>query len=305
MKNDPIVLAQIVRGPHQKPTTSGKAIASLVLGIGSLVCAFFTGIIAVALGIFALSNISRSNGRLQGNGLAIAGIVTGVMGCLWTLILIGMLLPAVSQVREAARRTAAMNQMRQMALALQNYEAAHQHFPAVGTEEQPLSWRVQLLPFLEEMELRSQFHYDEPWDSPHNLTLVEKMPKIFDKPPVTLAPGKTVYVLPTTSAEAAAAGQLPAAFVQGERGATRRKFSDGTSNTIFILEADPTGAVTWTDSDSEWMHDPNDPMRSLQSRPNVILAAFADGSVSAIDRNISPQVFNALITRSGGERVEY
>ena len=45
-------------------------------------------------------------------------------------ILIGMLLPAVQQVREAARRTTCMNNARQIALAVLNYESAYQQFPS-------------------------------------------------------------------------------------------------------------------------------------------------------------------------------
>ena len=48
-------------------------------------------------------------------------------------ILIGMLLPAVQQVREAARRTECMNNLRQVALASLNFESAHMHMPTAGT----------------------------------------------------------------------------------------------------------------------------------------------------------------------------
>lgn len=79
-------------------------------------------------------------------------------------ILIGMLLPAVQQVREAARRTACANQMRQMTLAMMNYESAHQHLPPGNVTEagefedawsEPgLNWNVFILPFA---ELQAQF----------------------------------------------------------------------------------------------------------------------------------------------------
>src|SRR5207237_10899998 len=62
--------------------TSGKAIASLILGITSLVCSIFTGIPALILGIISLVQIHRSHGRMQGQGLAIGGIVTGAIGSL-------------------------------------------------------------------------------------------------------------------------------------------------------------------------------------------------------------------------------
>jgi hypothetical protein len=45
-----------------------------------------------------------------------------------------------------------------------------------------LSWRVAILPYLEEQSLYSQFKLDEPWDSPHNRPLLQKMPRIFRAP---------------------------------------------------------------------------------------------------------------------------
>lgn len=93
-------------------------------------------------------------------------------------ILIGMLLPAVQQVREAARRTQCMNNMRQLALAAHNFESSNQRLPTLGGQTQTLtdfdeefgpnfgfetlSWGFQLLPFAEQQnvfDIRSQFGY--------------------------------------------------------------------------------------------------------------------------------------------------
>lgn len=76
-------------------------------------------------------------------------------------ILIGMLLPAVQQVREAARRTACLNNMRQLGLACLNFEAALQEYPTAGgaVEEfsqnesfgyEGASWMFQILPYIEQ-----------------------------------------------------------------------------------------------------------------------------------------------------------
>lgn len=83
-------------------------------------------------------------------------------------ILIGMLLPAVQSVRAAARRTTCANNIRQVALAVHNYESAHQHFPknqigpgmansAGGFESGFYSWFVPLLPNLEQNNLFNRF----------------------------------------------------------------------------------------------------------------------------------------------------
>ena len=79
-------------------------------------------------------------------------------------ILIGMLLPAVQQVREAARRTQCANKIRQIALGTLNYESAHNRFPVnqIGHGESRgfgghYSWLVPILPFVEQANLFSQF----------------------------------------------------------------------------------------------------------------------------------------------------
>lgn len=85
-------------------------------------------------------------------------------------ILIGMLLPAVQQVREAARRTQCLNNLRQVGLAALNYESAHMHFPTMGSTHnsarfnnydhsrfpaETWSWTYQILPFMEQNNLHS------------------------------------------------------------------------------------------------------------------------------------------------------
>ena len=88
-------------------------------------------------------------------------------------ILIGMLLPAVQQVREAARRVSCLNNMRQLALANLNYESAHMHFPPSAeldlsstTTANNGSWGVhgRILDFIEQNNLKSQVNINIGWD---------------------------------------------------------------------------------------------------------------------------------------------
>src|SRR4051794_32667612 len=66
---------------------------------------------------------------------------------------------------------------------MHNYSSAHGSLPppaVYGKDGRPLlSWRVAILPFIEQDDLYKQFRLDEPWDSPHNRRLLPKMPKLY------------------------------------------------------------------------------------------------------------------------------
>jgi RNA polymerase sigma factor (sigma-70 family) len=83
----------------------------------------------------------------------------------------------------AKARRQSVNNLKQIALAMHNHHDVYGFFPAsaiYNKEGKPLlSWRVALLPFLEEDNLFKQFHLDEPWDSAHNKKLLDKMPDIY------------------------------------------------------------------------------------------------------------------------------
>ena len=93
-------------------------------------------------------------------------------------ILIGLLLPAVQRVRESARRTACLNNIRQLALASHNYESSFGQFPPSYEIEPGTilptsngSWSVQakLLPYVEQNNLFNKINFNVPWDDPLNV----------------------------------------------------------------------------------------------------------------------------------------
>lgn len=301
--------------PNQHGTTqsSGKAIASLVLGLLSFFCIFFTGIPAIILGILGLRDIGKHQGRMGGNGLAIAGIVLGMLGCIWSLLAVAVMLPAVQQVRSAARRTTSMNQLREMSLGMMNFESANRHLPIAEPDENTtsgskLSWRVQILPYIEENELYNSFHHDEPWNSPHNMTLIDRMPDIFKTLGHELASGKTMFVVPTTIVDEKNLavkdrdGYGETIFVKGQP--TRfAGITDGTSNTILIMQVPPESAVTWTQP-TDWQFDPASPKRGIGNvYPGITLVVFADGSTHAIPESISAEDFKKLLSKNDGHPV--
>lgn len=98
--------------PPQDPSAApGLAIAALACGIGGL-CIPVLGLVAIILGVIALSG-----GRTAGRGLAIGGIVTGAVGLLISMaLMLGLLLPALGQARQAARSTKSLMQLKQIAV---------------------------------------------------------------------------------------------------------------------------------------------------------------------------------------------
>lgn len=211
-------------------------------------------------------------------------------------ILIALLLPAVQAAREAARRNQSINNMKQIMLALFNHESANRQFPAhavYSKEGKPLlSWRVKILPYIEEQALYEQFHQDEPWDSEHNKSLIAKMPAVYRNPNAQLGNGKTNYL--------AVVGKE--CFMDGtEKPVQLKSITDGTSKTIALVEADLEKAVEWTKPD-DFNYDATNPTAGLgQVRPGGWIAAIADGSVQFISSEIDPNIVKAMFTRNGGE----
>jgi prepilin-type processing-associated H-X9-DG protein len=212
-------------------------------------------------------------------------------------VLIALLLPAVQSAREAARRAQCTNNLQQIALAMLNYESANNAFarPAiVGKDGQPLlSWRVAILPYIEQQELYNKFHLDEPWDSPHNKALVNEMPATYLCPSRrNPEPGTTTYRTFVGKG----------AFFAKDQATAIANITDGTSNTIMVVEA--SEAVPWTRPDSDLPFDP-DARASLYGagspHPGGFNATMGDGSVRFIKNSIAVEIFRALITRAGGE----
>jgi hypothetical protein len=290
-------MSQEPQAQYVAPQTSGMAITSMVLGIFSFFCSIFTALPAIILGIVALGKIDRSQGRLTGKGLAVAGIAMGSVFTLLSVMMALLLIPAVSAARVTAQRIESTNNMKQIMLGHLNYESMKKTFSPAGGGGGPgagLSWRVHILPYMEEggADLYQQFHLDEPWDSEHNRALVARMPNIYKDPQGRLAPGKTAYL--------AVRGE-GTAFGDGTKGPRLREFTDGLSRTAVLVEASPDQAIEWT-KPADWNYDPNNPTRGLGGMwPNGILIGMGDGSVMFLEQNTPPELIKAMMTRAGGE----
>ena len=290
-KSDVLIIGE---GPA---VLSLKAVVSFLLGL-CFFLACVSGIPAILIGSRATREIDGSGGRLRGRGLARAGVVLGVLGCLFTLVVV--LMPATRSARSAARRSQCVNNLKQIGLALYNYRDVYGCFPPSAMTDKDgkplLSWRVAILPFIEGSPLYSDFHLDEPWDSPHNLALVDRMPSFYGCPSDTnRKPGTTNYQVvigPDT------------AFTPDFKPLSVTDFTDGLAVTLIVGES--TRTVPWT-KPVDLPHDPTAPLLGLGSLHskhhggfNVL---FGDWSVRFIKETISPETLKAILNRNGAEMV--
>jgi hypothetical protein len=193
------------------------------------------------------------------------------------------------------------NNMKQLVLGLANHADANNSnmvSPAAIRSKDGkalLSWRVAILPYIEQEPLYKEFHLDEPWDSAHNKKLIEKMPAIFRTPGSNAAAGKTTYLLPVGKGAAFASADAKMKYPSS--------FTGGTSQIVLLIDASDNQAVTWTKPD-DLNYDAKDPLKGLAVRNGQeFLASFADGEVHAISKSAKADTLRAIFTPAGNENV--
>lgn len=192
------------------------------------------------------------------------------------------------------------NNLKQIGLAMHNFHDVHNRFPAAdgsGKDKKPkLSWRVHVLPFVEEQTLFNQFKLDEPWDSEHNKKLIDKMPKLYATPGSKVAEKHmTNYVTVRAKDTAFPPGQAT----------TMAHLRDGTSNTAMVLEVDDEHAVIWTKPD-DFEPDKDDPLKGVVGlRNRKFLVLMGDAAVLTLPDTLSKETIKALYTRDGGETADF
>jgi len=204
----------------------------------------------------------------------------------------------IREARDHARRAQTMNNLKQIAFGMHHYASANKHFPAAtghDADGRPLlSWRVDILPYVEQNDLYKQFHLDEPWDSPHNRTLIDRMPAIYRSPASRLKEkGRTSYLAMVGNGAALSARE----------GTTLKQITDGAAGTILAVEVADQRAAIWTKPD-DLEFDPKQPARGLGGLfPGGFHCLFCDGSAHWIKLPQDPEILRALITRTGGEKI--
>jgi beta-lactamase regulating signal transducer with metallopeptidase domain len=206
------------------------------------------------------------------------------------------LAPVVEASRKAARQSLSANNMKQIALAIHNYEFDHKNFPpAVLFDKKskiPYSWRVALLPYFDEQALYDQYRFDEPWDGPNNIKLLDKMPRVYRNPTDASNSKNASYFVLTG----------PGTVFDGDKGTQIMEIIDGTSNTILAVEAKRD--IPWTKPE-DIPYDAEKPLPKLGGFfEGKFLAVFCDGAVHILHEKIDKKVLRLLITKDDKQMVE-
>lgn len=233
----------------------------------------------------------RKPGKKKGGSGSTVLIVVAValLGCCGGAGVIGYF--GFQRMGDARGRALDSNHLKQIGIAFHNHHDVNGSIPP---NDGRLSWRVHLLPYIEQGNLHRQFDLTQPWDGPRNRQLantpVRTYTSALDGEASTQARYR-VFTGPGTLYD-------PVKPVRG-----LFDIKDGTSNTLFAVEAAET--VPWPQP-KELPFTPNGPLPALgHPDRNIVLMVLADGSVRAVDKKkVNPAVMQALITPRGGEPVD-
>ena len=187
------------------------------------------------------------------------------------------------------------NNLRQIAVAMNGYSDQYRGLPPAAICDKAgkplLSWRVAVLPFLEQGALHKRFKLDEPWDGPNNKKLIELMPRVFDSQ--SDKTGETNYRVFFGGG----------ALFDLKQKTPLTQITDGTSTTFLVVEA--AESVPWT-APRELDYGANTPLPKLGfARNGLFGVAFADGSVRRLPAGLDVTKLRAGITKAGGEVVNF
>jgi prepilin-type processing-associated H-X9-DG protein len=221
-------------------------------------------------------------------------MVLGIVGVAFLL-----LLPTVRTGREAARRNLCNNHLKQIAIALQNYQDAHDALPPAYTVDaagKPLhSWRTLILPYLEERTLYESIDLTKPWDDPVNAKARETSLSVYQCPSTDDPDGNTTTYLAVVT---------PNSAIQADKPRRVAEITDGASKTLMVIEVDADHAVPWmspVDADEKTV------LRigptSKLAHPGGVHAAFVDSHVAFLREDLPTAQRRALISSAANDEV--
>lgn len=271
--------------PQRKGGSNGLATAGLVMGLLSFCTAGLSGIPGGICSLLAL-------GKPTGRGMAIGGLIASGLGI---LLWIGIGVGAAALMKPIRERVKDTNNLKQIGLALHNYHDANGHFAAPfartpgGNVNTQLSFRVGLLPYLEQNALHQQFDLSQPWNGPKNQAASSTKLAVFTAPhlgePSASTPYRVFY----------GGGAL---FNEDGAPVSITAVTDGTSNTIMMVHA--AEHVPWAEP-RELKYSDQTPLPKL-GPPDGYGATIlmADGSVRPLNPNVSERTLRLAIKRADG-----
>lgn len=222
----------------------------------------------------------------------------------WVVLVLGgiyLLMPSVSVQPPMPGSISSRHNIQQLSLGVRIYHQIHGQFPVdIKAEDgKPLlSWRVRLLPLMEEPYLYDKLHLDEPWDSEHNQKFHKRMPEFMAHPAFEQATeaGRTAYLRPLH----------PSTVFGGESVPTLEEIPDGAANTIHLIEVPEADAVPWM-KPADYPVEPKDALKELL--PGAWSVGWKQGfyvtcmdcSAHLITKEVDSDTFAGWLTANGGE----
>lgn len=208
-------------------------------------------------------------------------------------LIVETLTPPIQAARAAAERTQSLNNLRQIAIAMHMYADKEKHFPPailIGPDgKTPYSWRVALLPYLEQESLYRQYHFDQPWDLPDNRKVLEQMPDWYRHPSDAPSSTNTSYFVITG----------PGTVFPDAKGTRFADITDGLSKTLLAVEANRD--IPWTKpEDIAYTNDGPVPKLGGWSEGYSNIA-MCDCSVQSVPNNLAERFLRAWISKAGSE----
>jgi type II secretory pathway pseudopilin PulG len=229
-------------------------------------------------------------------------IVGGIAACCLCVpaILVALLVPAVQKVREAAVRTQATNNMKQIGLACQSYHDTHRTLPSPRMKNADLSWRVEILPYVDQMPMFNDINNinnmnnnkNVAWDAPAYAAFKDRMPNLYDFPsdgPQGVERSNTKFQYFTGP---------ETLFPEPNTQITLLQIKNGTSNTILFSEA--ATAVPWLKPADMALQ----PKGQIPVPPGRFMVAMCDSTVRVIDHGkVKDDTLRLLINPKGEQPI--
>jgi Protein of unknown function (DUF1559) len=228
---------------------------------------------------------------IVGGGVAMLLVICGGMALM-------PFLPTFLAAREHDRQTQCQNNLRQIGLALQSYHQVYKSYPpawvADGKGRPVHSWRVLILPHLDQADLYSRYDFSEPWNGPNNIKLAMQMPEVF------ACPSHSGQSKPFTSYAAIFGKEC---VFRGAEPVAVSDIRDPAGTTLVLGEVLRVN-LHWMEP-TEILVEAHSlvgaPDGFASHHPVGVHFLMADGSVHVLKRLMSSVVFRNMTTRAGGE----